>query len=386
MNGDLESMRLVIWREFHEALRRKAVWITAFVALAGATALMVIPELIGSNNDRTVAIVGQPSPTLTHALVSAGRVSGLEVYETGYPDAAAARSAVDHGDVDIAIVVGESPTIITKDTESRMVPVVRQALTVDATTARLRDAGLGPTQVEQVLSPVDVRLDVIRADRGGQVASATVVSLGVYLLIFMITAAVANAVAIEKANRVSEVLLAITSPRSLLFGKVIGIGVVGLLPFVCGAIPIVIKMVAGGSLPAGTGSAVAGGAAWFVLGAALYLMLAAALGALVERQEEVGGAMSSLSILLVSSYIIGQSAADSGLGSTLAYIPFSAPMVEPARLALGVSSAGEVAGSLTASIAAVAVAGRLASLLYRRAIVRTGARLHVRDVLRMRTA
>ena len=46
-----------------------------------------------------------------------------------------------------------------------------------------------------------------------------------YLLIFMVTMSVANAVAIEKANHVSEVLLATVRPPALLLGKVIGVGV-----------------------------------------------------------------------------------------------------------------------------------------------------------------
>ena len=52
-----------------------------------------------------------------------------------------------------------------------------------------------------------------------------------YLLIFMVTMAVANAVAIEKANHVSEVLLATVHPPALLLGKVIGVGIVALIPF-----------------------------------------------------------------------------------------------------------------------------------------------------------
>jgi ABC-2 type transport system permease protein len=263
-----------------------------------------------------------------------------------------------------------------------MVPLVSQALAVDHATSTLAAAGLDPAEVASALAPPRVELDELQAGRGGQIAAAAIVSLGVYLLIFMLTAAVANAVAIEKANRVSEVLLAVMPSRALFFGKVIGIGLIGVVPFICGALPIVVKLVAGGSLPPGTAAVIAGGAAWFVLGAALYLLVAGALGALVERQEEVGSAMSILSILLVSSYVVGQSAADSPLGAALAYVPFSAPMVEPARLALGASSPAEVVISLATSLVAVIVAARFASTIYRKAIVRTGRRLHVRDVLR----
>ena len=66
----------------------------------------------------------------------------------------------------------------------------------------------------------------------------------------------------------------------------------------------------------------------------------------------------------------------------LAYVPLTAPLVAPARVALGVSSPLEVAGSLAILLVSVLVAGRFAAVAYQRAIVRTGRRLKVREVLR----
>jgi ABC-2 type transport system permease protein len=371
----------VVSREVREALRRKAVWIAALLAVLGTSALMVVPELVSSSGERTVAVVGHPSTTWTEALRTAANAAHLQVRQSSAESAADARAAVDNGHADVAVVMADVPVIITDDVQSTTVSVVRRALTSERSASQLQAAGLTSGEIADALMPAPTRLELIETDRGGRIAVATVASLGVYLLIFMITAAVANGVAIEKANRVSEVLLAIVPPRALLFGKVIGVGLVGLIPFVAGAVPVVVKLAAGGSLPPGTGSVIAASAAWFVVGAALYLVVAGALGALVERQEEVGSAMASLSIALVASYVIGQSAADSPIGAALAYVPFSAPMVEPARLALGVSSAPEVLVSLLVSCAAVVIAARLASTVYRQAIVRTGRRLHVRDLL-----
>jgi ABC-2 type transport system permease protein len=380
VTSDRASLRLVVSREVREALRRRAVWVASLLALLGTTALMIVPELVGSDGHRTVAVVGPAPAGWSEALTAAGADAGLQVREISVDDAADGRAAVDHGRADVAVVMTDVPAVITKDSQSTTVTVVRRALAIQRTASQLRTAGLSEAQIADALLPAPTRVEVVEADRSGRIAAATVASLGVYLLIFAITTAVANGVAIEKSNRVSEVLLAVVPPRVLLFGKVIGIGLVGLIPFVAGAIPVVVKLSAGGSLPPGTGSILAAGAAWFVLGAALYLLVAGALGALVERQEEVGSAMAGLSVLLVSSYIIGQSAAESPLGTVLAYVPFSSPMVEPARLALGASSATEVIVSLAISCIAVVVAARAASVIYRRAIVRTGRRLHVRDL------
>ena len=57
-------------------------------------------------------------------------------------------------------------------------------------------------------------------------------------MLLLLTSQVASGVAIEKTNSVSEVLLAIVRPHALLFGKVIGVGLIGLFTLACGAIPV----------------------------------------------------------------------------------------------------------------------------------------------------
>lgn len=390
MISDLQAGRLVVAREVKESLRRKTVWITAAVVLVGSIALMVVPGLVGGGSDRsTVAVAGGPAPAFQQALVSSGDAIGIDVAVVAAPDGAAARQAVvdDRADIGVALPAGtgQAAQVYAENDDDKIVAVVHQALAVQSSTAALEAAGLSDEQIAAAFDVPAPQLEQVGDDHGGRVAAATVVSLVVYLLLFMVTAQVANGVAIEKANRVSEVLLAIAPPRSLLAGKVVGVGLVGLLPLACGALPVVVRLVAGDGLPPDTGVAVASGAAWFVLGAGLYLSAAGALGALVERQEEVGSAMASLSILLVGSYVIGQSAADTTLGRMLAVLPFTSPMVEPARLALGVSSPAEVVASLAVSVVSLVLVVRLATAIYERAVVRTGRRLHLRDVLRPAT-
>jgi ABC-2 type transport system permease protein len=377
-------------REVREALRRKAPWITSAIVLLGSIALMVVPSLIGGGRDTsTVAVAGRPAPAFEQAAVGVGELVGVHVQFVEVADAEAARQAVvdDHADVGVVTGTGDggAPQISAKSDDDKTVAIVRQALAVESTTAALRAVGLDDAQIAGALDAPQPHIEQLGEDRGGRIAAATAVSLTVYLLLFMVTAQVANGVAIEKANRVSEVLLAITAPRSLFAGKVVGVGLIGLLPLACGALPVVVRLVAVGGLPPDTGVAVASGAAWFVLGAGFYLSAAGALGALVERQEEVGSAMAGLSIALVGSYVIGQSAADSTLGRVLAILPFSSPMVEPARLALGVSSFPEVVVSLGVAVVSLVLMVRLATAIYERAVVRTGRRLHLRDVLRPAT-
>jgi ABC-2 type transport system permease protein len=222
----------------------------------------------------------------------------------------------------------------------------------------------------------------LHAGRASRAGGAVILSIVLYILLLKLMVQVANGVAIEKANRISEVLLAIVRPGPLMFGKVVGVGTAGLVTTLAAAMPVLVKGVAGGDLPPGLGSALLAGSAWFVLGVALYLTIAASLGALIERQEETGSAVAPLNAVILGAYLVGQSAPDTPLGTVLAYVPFTSPIVVPVRLAVGVTSPTEIVASLILGVVAVALAGRFGSVVYRRAIVRTGRRLKVRDVLR----
>lgn len=380
---DLRSLRLVAARELTEALRRRSFWVVAAVTLVGATAAMVVPELLDDDEDRYDVVTVDGSDTLDRSLQAVAESVGIELDVRAVDDRAAAEQAVEDEEADVAAIAGDRPEVVVQgEGGDTVIGVVRQALSVDELVGELGEAGLSEAEIEDALaaqSPEVVRLDT---EESGRRAGAFVVSLVLYLLLFMLMIGVANGVAIEKSNRISEVLLATVRPGPLLFGKVVGVGLTGILTVAAGATPVVVKLVLGGDLPAGTWAAVAGGAAWFVLGLALYLTLAGALGALVERQEETGSVTAPLSTLLVATYLVAQTSADTPLGTLMAWFPLTSPLIMPSRLALGVSSPVAVVGSLVLGVLAVAVAARIGAVVYRRGIVRTGRRLKLREVLR----
>ena len=380
--SDLRNLRLVAGRELREAMRRRTFWVVIAISLLGSTAAMVVPELLDDDTTSYDVVVVDGSTTLDDALHAAADSAEVVLRLSDAPDRDAAEQVVKDEDADAAAVAGDRPEVIVQgDGDDTLIGLVRQALSVDGLATDLHDAGLSEAEVADALavqSPEVVRLDTTES---GRRAGAFVVSLVLYLLLLMLMIAVANGTAIEKANRISEVLLATVRPGSLLFGKVIGVGLTGILTVAAGALPVVLKFAVGGDLPAGTAGAVLGGAAWFVLGLALYLILAASLGALVERQEETGSVIAPLSMLLVGTYLVAQSAADTPLGTVMAYFPLTSPLIMPSRIALGVASTFEIVMSLVLGVVAVVIVARVGAVIYRRGIVRTSRRLRLREVL-----
>ncbi len=375
-----DATRLVAMRELRERARRRSTWIIAAVLLLGSLAAAIVPELVHSNAPTryTVALVGDPA-ALRDTLVALGPPLEATIDVQTVADADAARQLVTDKKVDIGLVPAPGPAVIVRaGTNDRLVGAARQAL---ATAALADTLHVDTAEVDRITAAAVPELRKVDANADSRRGAAFGVSLILYLLLLSLMVQVSNGVAIEKANRISEVLLPIVRPGALLFGKVIGVGIGGTFFLAVGMLPIVVKLAAGGNLPDGLGGALVGGAAWFVLGLALYLTVAGALGALVERPEDAGSSITPLSLVLVATFFVAQTAPDSPVGTALAYVPFTAPLLVPTRIAVGASSPLELVLSLALLVATVAVVGIAAARIYARAVVRTGAKVRLRDVV-----
>ncbi len=381
----LRAVRLVAGRELREALRRRTFWVVAALLLLGATAAVVVPDVVGDDGGPTrydVAVVGGDE-ALDRALVDAGDALGAEIRTQAVDDAAAARRLVADEDADLGVVRGAEPEVIVRaGQQEALLGATRQALSTVAVASALEERGLTAEQAQEALTQPPPRVVEVDSESAARRVASFAVSLVLYLLLLTLMVQVANGIAVEKANRISEVLLAIVRPGALLFGKVLGVGLTGACTLAAAIVPVTVGLAVGGDLPEGLAGALLGGAAWFVLGLALYLTLAGSMGALVERQEEAGSVVTPLTAILVGSFIVAQGGADSALGTVLAYVPLTSPLLVPTRIAIGASSPAELVGSLVLLVAAIALAGRVGSTVYARAVVRTGRRLSLREVLR----
>lgn len=372
---------LVVERELREALRRKGIWaLIAFIFL-GATAVVVMPTVLPDGDGTAdVIVVGPDEVGVTGAL---GSVPDPEITVTVAADRDAAAQAIEDGDADLAVLLrtGEVPELLVEDETTELVAIVREVVTNRVAATRLAAEGIDLAEVTAAFADAAPEVSLVDAEQQGREGAAFALTIVLYLVTVILTGQVASAVAVEKSNRVSEVLLAIVPPRSMLAGKVIGISCIGLITLLAGALPVAVRFVLGGDLPEGLGSTLLVSGAWFLAGLVLYLTLAGSLGALVARQEEAGAVVMPLTTLLVAGYLVAISSGDSIVGLVLGIFPLTSPMVAPYRIAVGAGTVVEYVISLVVLLATVVVVGRLAVVVFRRGIVRTGERLKLREVL-----
>jgi ABC-2 type transport system permease protein len=208
----------------------------------------------------------------------------------------------------------------------------------------------------------------------------------IYLLIFVYGQRIAQGVGDEKQSRVVEVLLATLRPTQLLTGKVIGIGLVALGQVAAALVVFVVLGLAVGSdvVKGASGGVVAIGALWFVLGYAFYCTAFAAAGSLLSRSSDAANVSFPLAIPLIAAYGISFSVLFGDVTTfyrVLAFLPPTAPVAMPTVYAVGAASALDIV--ISALITAAATIGMtwLGGLIYQRAIMRTGERVRLRQVL-----
>lgn len=147
----------------------------------------------------------------------------------------------------------------------------------------------------------------------------------------------------EKENRTIEVLMLSVSPQQMLAGKIIGLGMTGLLQFIAWMGAVFALMSLGGqtlNLPPGftfPASLLAWGLVFFLLGYAVYATLMAGVGALAPKLKEASQVTFVVLSPLFAGYVVSVAATAAGaahaaLPTALSLFPLTAPVVMMMRL------------------------------------------------------
>jgi len=342
-----------------------------------------------------VGVVGVISAPIRAAASSAGTSLGTDVQVVGEPSVASARADLRSGRIGVA-VVDERQVLVNKAIEStdtsstaQLARAVSRTIGADAAVST---AGLSPAQAAALAGARPLPVNSLQAG-GLTVAARTAAIVALILLFVMLTQYntwTLVGVMEEKATRVIEVMLAAVGPAKLLSGKVLGIGlVVFAQAAVVFGFAFALAHAVGSDLVHGASPAVLASALiWLVLGYAFYCWVYAAAGSMTERQAQVQTLAFPLALPVIFAYFMATATLASGNPSTLfevlAYLPPTAPFAVTVLTALGAITWWQFAISAALSVACTVGVARLAMAVYRRAILRTGARVRLRDLVPLR--
>jgi ABC-2 type transport system permease protein len=326
------------------------------------------------------------SQALERSFTATATALGANVTVSDIADVTAGKGQVTAGTLDV-LVTGTStaPTVVVK---AAIPSNVASALYLASEAARLSEAGLPPAAVSSAMAlvPVEVLQPSTPKDTQNLIAGLAVgillwIALGIY------GSQVAQGVVEEKATRIMEILLATIRPSRLLAGKVIGIGLVGLLQLtivgVAALVAVHVTNVA--SIPALGVAGILGDLSWFLLGFLFYATAYSAVAALVSRQEEVQSAIAPISIFQIAGYLLVYAALPNPTGplaTVCSLLPPFAPILMAVRMAATDVPVWQIGLAAALTIASIVGLTWLAGRMYTNAAMRIGTRVRFMEAFR----
>lgn len=379
--------RLVFERGLVENVRSKTFRIVTSLLLLASIGLVLLPQALGDETTTyTLATVGPAPAEVTAVLDDAGDAGQFTVRYVTRGSEEQVRQAVRTGDA----TVGLTPQrLYTAAQDAGTFPVVvAQTVVALETSRRLTEAGLSPQQIAELQSirpPEQVTVAAVEDEDRAGVGFA--VGFVLYLALLFGGNQIATTVATEKSTRISEVLLSVLRPSQVLVGTVLAVGTVTFLQLLVLSAPVAVAVQVSDSIglpPVATGD-LGLAVVWFLLGFALFAFLYAAAGALVDKVTEVDTAVSPVLLTILGGYMaslfIVMDDPESTGSVAVSLFPLTAPLAMPLRWASGDVPVYQLllAMALTAGTA-VALIG-LASATYRRALLITGHRVRLSEVV-----
>ena len=387
------AVRLVAGRELSTRIRSKAFVIGTLAMTLLVVALSVAVTLFGHSSAARVGVVGE-SQSLAQPLVSSAKSLGTTVHPVTVPDQAAGEAEVRDGSLDALLLLdnGQITAVVQRNVSDTTQHILNVLAGQVAFNQQITALGGDPAKVQEALATADVHVRSLLPPKtydSQQLALGIAVGILIYIALLSAGQLVAQGVVEEKSTRVVELLLATIRPWQLMAGKVLGIGLIGLIQVaVIGGVGLTAALATGAldlsvSTAAGT---VVWLVVWFLLGFMAYALAFAAAAALVSRQEDAQSVVLPIMMFLIAGYVIGISVLPSDPSNrfveVLSLIPVFSPELMPMRLAIGGVPVWEAVLSVVLIIAVIPLLVAVSGRIYRNAVVRSGARVRLSEALR----
>ena len=319
---------------------------------------------------------------------------------SGRYDRSDAQKAIDNDEYDeIISFYLDKNTIMFDDYQADMSLVGSNAEVIvnQVTSAyyKVKLMSLGLSQDELNALNVNFELNtnyLSNSDSGNSTFAMMMFSIVLFYAVFFCASQVSASVTTEKTSKIIESLTTSTSPKNIVLGKTLGVGVTGLCQL---AVLLIFGVICAKSfLPSDVLKGVINldsitFGVWaiillyFVLGYALYALIFALTGSLVQKPEDIQSANSPVSMLSVFAFYLAYFSmmnSKSNVSVFASLFPFSSPFSMPSRYMLGLASVSDVIISLVILVLTAALIGYISVKVYSNAILNYGNKFSLKDI------
>ncbi|MBP3950881.1 ABC transporter permease [Bacillus suaedae] len=383
-------------------IRTKAfIWSTAVIAvlIIGLMNITTVIDMFGGEDGETE----KSTIAVVYDTTTADVAELLSSYEEGefsyvaYPDSdlAAAKQATEEGEFTYVLGLTGDPSQIeaeffSEGTDFTVGETVRMDVQRMKETIVTNELGLNEEELAMIYNPIVFNERALTNEGNIETEESHMQSyfmvyglvFVIYMVILLFGSMIATEVATEKSSRVMELIISSVNPITQMFGKIIGIGLAGVLNMAMLVLAAYVGYLISGETYLETilqdmleGSLLGYALILIVLGYLLYGGVAAMLGALVSRAEEVNQAIQPLVFVAMIALFIsitGLNVPDATFIKVLSYVPFFTPQLLFLRIGMTSVPTWEIIVILTVLVLSVIVMNLLAARIYKGGVLMYG--------------
>lgn len=262
------------------------------------------------------------------------------------------------------------------------------------TNIQISKLGLTQEQVNSLYLGVEMNtIETEENSASGNVFAIMLLSLVLFYAIYFCAYQVSSSITTEKTSKIMETLVTSTTPKTIVLGKTIGIGIVGLIQV---AAMIIVSIISANLfLEEGMLETVLDMSnitpalailtlVYFILGYALYALLYALTGSTVSKPEDINSANGPVAVLAVIGFYLAYFSMmnpTSDINVFASIFPLSASFSMPFRIMMGTATTMQIIGSIAILILSIIIIANISIKIYSSAILNYGTKLSLKDML-----
>ena len=388
-----------------DMLQRKSFIITTIIFL-----IMIV---VGFNIPNFMKMLNKESNVNKIEIIDSGNVfegtlESLKDLDTGYEiqilneDYEKIKEKIENEEIDSAIIVEKQDEnikikyIVKSATMMSGVPEnIISTLNTLYTNIQINKLGLTEEQLKSITPNFEFALEQTDEEASGNVYAMMLLSLVLFYAIYFCAYQVSSSITTEKTSKIIETLVTSTSPKTIVLGKTLGIGIVGLLQMILlvGTALISAKTF----LEPGTLDSIIDVSKitpylgiitiiYFIFGYFEYALLYALTGSTVSKPEDIQSANGPVAILSIIgfylSYFTMMNPA-SELNIFASMLPISSPFCMPFRIMMGLAKPTDVIISIVILLITGIIIAKIAIKIYSNAILNYGTKMSFYDIVKM---
>ena len=408
----MRDLRTVIAFSIKDMVKRKSFIISTLIILVLIVIGFNIPNIMSMFTDETESSGETKLLIVDTTNVFEGTLPSLNYMELGHNVQVAnndvsfedIKSRIENNDINEAMIIEQKEDgtytlryIVENMTQVASVPEdLINAMNTLYTNLQISKLGLTQEQIASLSPNFEFTIEQTEEQEvSGNIFVIMLLSIVLFYAIYFCAYQVSSSITTEKTSKIMETLVTSTSPRTIVLGKTIGIGIVGLIQ-ICVIVavalisanlflePELLNSVLDMSMM--TPYLAIMTIVYFILGYFAYALLYALTGSTVSKPEDIQSANTPVAILAVVGFYLSYFTMmnpTSELNQFAAIFPISSPFCMPFRIMMGIASTSEIILSIVVLVITILIIAQVAIKIYSNAILNYGTRMTFKDIVKV---